>query len=67
MHSLGVALVEWPDGPEEGGPRLLGRISDPEVVADIRKRIAAARRRQLARLESPVRPVPNAPPEGDDA
>lgn len=67
MHYLEVALVEWPDGPAAGGPRLLGCISDPEVVEDICKRLAAERRRQLARLESPVRPVPDAPPEGDDA
>jgi hypothetical protein len=57
MRTLNVALLEWPDGPEAGGPRLLGRTSDPDLVAQVRKHLAAKRRRELARLESPVRPT----------
>ena len=58
MRTLNVALLEWPDGPEASGPRLLGRTSDPDLVAQVRKHLAAKRRRELARLESPARPVP---------
>ena len=57
MPYLDVALVEWPGGPEHGGPRLLGRTSDPRLVAAVRKRIATERKRELARLEPPVRLV----------
>ena len=28
-----LALVEWPDDNALGGPRLLGRIADPDLVA----------------------------------
>ncbi len=56
MRTLTVALLEW--GPEASGPALLGRTSDPDLVAQVREHLAAKRRRELARLESPVRPVP---------
>ncbi len=58
MRSLEVALIEWPDGREAGGPRVIGHVTDPEIVARVRRLIAAARRRELARLEPPVRPAP---------
>lgn len=54
---LDLALFEWPTTPEAGGPRLLGRLSDPDLVEQVRDRIAAAHRRELARLEGPVRLV----------
>ena len=57
MARVDIALVEWPDCPDLGGPRLLGRLDDPELVEAIRSRIASARRRELTRLESPVRPL----------
>ena len=44
-----VDLISWPDGPN-GGPRLLGRTDDPEVVAYVRDRLARERRADLARL-----------------
>ena len=37
------------------GTRLVGRTGDPELVRLIRGRLAADRRRELARLEPPVR------------
>ena len=57
MRALDVALVEEPEGREAGGPRVLGHITDTEIVAQIQEHIAAARRRELSRLEPPVRPV----------
>lgn len=61
-----VDLISWPDGPD-GGPRLLGRTSDPGVVAYVRERLAAVRRAELARLEGRPRPrsgpVPKDGPE----
>jgi len=57
---LEVALLEWPDGPENGGPRLLGRLSDPILVKTVRERLAAIRRRELGRLEGRrLRSVPS--------
>ncbi len=52
-----IALVQWPSDPTLG-PRLLGRIDDPDLVREVRERIAAVRRRELAALESPVRLLP---------
>lgn len=49
----------------ETGLRLVGRLGDPDLVAAVRVRLAAERRRELARLESPVRPVPDE--DQDDA
>ena len=72
MRVLNVALLEWPDGLQAGGPRLLGRTSDPELVTKVQELLAAERRRELARLESPVRlvpnesPAPSSPPEEDE-
>ena len=60
-----VALIEWPDGREAGGPRVLGHTTDPQIVAQVRDVVAAARRRELARLESPVRAVPAEEPESE--
>ena len=52
VRSLEVCLIEWLEG---GGPRVIGHLRDPEIVARVRRLIAAARRRELARLERPVR------------
>lgn len=49
---LDIALVEWPDGLTEGGPRLLGRTSDPDLVSLVRERLAEVRRLQLEKLTS---------------
>lgn len=51
MRTVEVALIEWPNGPENGGPRLLARSSDPLLIAVARERIAAQRRRELEQLE----------------
>ena len=59
MRVLSVALLEWPNGLDRGGPRLLGRTSDSDLVARVRDQLAAERRQELARLEPPVRPVPD--------
>jgi hypothetical protein len=56
-----IALIEWPNGSQAGGPRLLGRISDPDLVEAVRNRIGAARRRELARLKRPARLVRETP------
>ena len=55
MRELEIALIEWPEGREAGGPRVIGRSSDPRLVAPLRDRLAAGRRRELARLKPPVR------------
>ena len=56
MRDLEVALVEWPHG-RDAGPRVLGHVTDPEVVARVQEIVAAARRRELGRLEPVVRLV----------
>ena len=51
MRTLEVALIEWPDGLSSGsGPRVLGHVSDPKIITEVQDRIAAQRRRELARL-----------------
>ena len=55
MRELEVSLIEWPNGPESGGPRLIGRTTDPGLINTIREHLANIRRRELARIESPVR------------
>lgn len=42
MSILEVALAEW---PEFGGPVVLGRTTDPELVRAVREHLAAQRRR----------------------
>ena len=60
MAIVEVALAEWTDG---GGPVVLGRSTDPSIVRIVREHLAAQRRRELARLDPPARPVPD-PQEG---
>lgn len=72
MRSLEVSVIEWPDGPEHGGPRLLGSTSDPELVQAALDHLAADRRRELAALEGGVPPgglrlVPRDPPADPDS
>jgi hypothetical protein len=55
VRTLEVSLIEWPSGPEHGGPRLLGRSADPDLITAVREHLAAASRRELTRLEPPVR------------
>jgi hypothetical protein len=52
--TLEIGLFEVLEG---GGARLVGRLSDPDLVETARDRLASAQRRALARLESPVRLV----------
>ena len=47
-----VTLIAWPDGLE-GGPRLLGTTSDPEVVAYVRDRLVEEVRAGVALLDPP--------------
>jgi len=61
MRMLEVALAEWPEG---GGPIVLGRTTDPAIVRAVREHLAAARRRELDRLDPGLRVVPN-PDESD--
>jgi hypothetical protein len=62
---LDIALVEWPSSAELGGPRLLGRIADRDLVEAVRARLAAAYRREIAQLERPaVRLVGDTPEDG---
>ena len=64
MKSLEVALIEWPEGREAGGPRVIGHVTDSEIVARVRDLIATARRRELARLEAPVHLARGGEPDG---
>ena len=52
--SLEVVLVEWAAG-RTSGPRVLGQVTEPEIVARVREIVAAEHRRELARLTPPVR------------
>jgi hypothetical protein len=65
VRSLEVALIEWPDGREAGGPLVIGHLTDPEIVARVRDLLAAARRRDLRRLEPPVRSIPDDDLDGE--
>ena len=65
MRTLEVSLIEWPNGPEAGGPRLLGRSADPSIIRRVRDHLASERRRELAELAPPVRPVPPRPEVGE--
>ena len=67
MRVLSVALLEWPDGLQAGGPRLLGRTSEPDLIARVQERLAADRRRELARLEPPVRLTHRDEPDDETA
>lgn len=54
-NEITVALFE---STSQGGTRLLGRSSDPQLVAIVRERLACEARRHLAQLAgSPVRAV----------
>ena len=57
MRDLEIALIEWPNGREAGGPRVVGRIADARLVASVKDHLAAVQRRGLARLEPPARLV----------
>ncbi len=46
---LEISLIEWP--PDGGGPCLLGRTTDPDLIESIRDQIAADRRQALAKIE----------------
>jgi len=45
----------------DAGVRLLGRTSEPGIVASVQELIAAERRRELAEIEPPVRLVTGEP------
>ena len=49
--SVAVILVESPDDPALGGPRILGRTAKPELVAAVREQLATDRREELERLQ----------------
>ena len=53
MARLDIALFEWPDDPTSSGPRLLGRISDADLVRTVRDRLVSVRQRELAKLARP--------------
>src|SRR5258705_11586638 len=62
VGAVDLALIDWSD---DGHPRLLGRLHDADLVEAVRARLAAARRRELSRLENPVRLVSPASEEDD--
>ena len=62
--TIEIALVEWPPPGELGGPRLIGRIYDPDLIAEVRERLLAAHRRELARLGEHLSVAPT-PPEDE--
>jgi hypothetical protein len=51
VRTLEITLIEWPNGREAGGPRLLGRTTDPNLVNRVQENLASAQRRWLAHLE----------------
>jgi hypothetical protein len=51
VRTLEVTLIEWPNGREAGGPRLLGRTSDPSLISRVQSDLAERHRIQLADLE----------------
>ena len=55
MRELEISLIEWPNGAESGGPRLIGRTADPRLIETVREHLANIRRRELAQIEPPVR------------
>jgi hypothetical protein len=65
MSRLELVLVGWPDGADLEGPRLMGRLSDEDLVSEAQDRLAAGHVRRLRELRPPVRPVPD-PPEGTE-
>ena len=54
MPRLELVLVDWPDRGFDG-PKLLGRLADPDLVSEVQDRLAADHVRQLAELRPPVR------------
>jgi len=57
MPRLELVLVGWPDGADLEGPRLMGRLSDEDLVSEAQERLAAGHVRRLRELRPPVRPV----------
>lgn len=67
MKTYEVSLIEWPDGPHRGGPRLLARSEDRDLVELVRGRLIAEQRRELTRLRGPqLRPICTPDSEGSD-
>lgn len=69
MRTLEVSLVEWPAGPDAGGPRVLGRLDDADLVKAVMERLTLQRQREIALIEGrPLRivPRPDEPPEEPD-
>ncbi len=52
MKILEIALVEWGQGRNPDGPRVLGRLADTDLVDEVRSRLADEARSQLSSLES---------------
>ena len=63
--TIAVILVETPDDPALGGPRILGRTAKPALIEAVRAELAAERHRELARLQAPVRLVEEAGEGGE--
>ena len=64
MIDLEIALIGWEDRAR-GSARLLGRLADPDLVEQVRQRLAAQGRRKLAELEPPLRLVGDDTPENE--
>ena len=45
-----ISVIEWPDDPESSGPRLLGRLSDADMVDEALSRLERTRLREITRL-----------------
>jgi hypothetical protein len=61
-----VALLEWGNGEDASGPRLLGQIEDRDLVEAVRERLASRRRRELAKLEGHLRIVETPTTKSED-
>ncbi len=62
-----IVLVESPEDPSLGGPRILGRTGNPRLVAEVRAHLAAERQAELERLQGGRGRVFRVFPGGEDA
>ena len=62
-----LVIIGWEDGcdPQGNRARLLGRLTDPDLLQEAKARVVAERRRDLARLDGPLRLAPQ-PPESHE-
>jgi hypothetical protein len=65
--ALEIVLVDWSDRPDFEGPRLLGRLRDPDLVEAAQDRLTAATLRHLAAIRPPVQLARDPVVEADES